>query len=144
MSDMKTASPRMPSPLTAGITVLAFYLQVVSYGYTCGQIYSWLGVLTWGHPYGGHGIMKQGVFKVDPVSPPRHLFQITFILNSLPWQLVESGPLNPCSCYRLYLYDVHLRGTHLSPQSKQREFLREILQVTMSAVECKSGSLDLY
>ena len=36
MSDMKTASPRMPSPLTAGITVLAFYLQVVFYGYTCG------------------------------------------------------------------------------------------------------------
>ena len=31
MSDMKTASPRMPSPLTAGTTVLAFYLQIVSF-----------------------------------------------------------------------------------------------------------------
>ena len=46
MSDMKTASPRMPSPLTAGITVLAFYLQVVSYCYTSDLIYSWLGFLT--------------------------------------------------------------------------------------------------
>ena len=53
MSDMKTASPRMPSPLMAGITVLAFYLQVVSYC-ICGLIYSWLGFLTWGLPYGGH------------------------------------------------------------------------------------------
>ena len=29
ISEMKTASPRMPSPLTAGITRLAFYLQML-------------------------------------------------------------------------------------------------------------------
>ena len=28
-------------------------------------------VFAWGHPYGGHGIMKQGVFKVYPVSSPQ-------------------------------------------------------------------------
>ena len=31
ISEMKTASPRMPSPLTAGITRLACYLQMLSY-----------------------------------------------------------------------------------------------------------------
>ena len=30
-------------------------------------------------------------------APPRHLFQIPFISNSLPWWLVESGLLNSCS-----------------------------------------------
>ena len=35
--------------------------------------YSWLG-FAWGHPYGGHGIMKQGVFKVYPVSSPQAPF----------------------------------------------------------------------
>ena len=30
--------------------------------------------LAWGHPYGGHGIMKQGVFKVYPVSSPQAPF----------------------------------------------------------------------
>ena len=32
-------------------------------------------VFAWGHPYGGHGIMKQGVFKVYPVSSPQAPFQ---------------------------------------------------------------------
>ena len=35
------------------------------------QVLDW--VLAWGHPYGGHGIMKQGVFKVYPVSSPQAL-----------------------------------------------------------------------
>ena len=29
----------------------------------------------WGHPYGGQGIMKQGVFKVYPVSSPQAHYQ---------------------------------------------------------------------
>ena len=33
------------------------------------QLLDW--VFSWGHPYGGHGIMKQGVFKVYPVSSPQ-------------------------------------------------------------------------
>ena len=48
-------------------------------------IYFLAGFLACGHPYGGYGIMKQNVFKVYPVSSPRHLFQIPFISNSLPW-----------------------------------------------------------
>ena len=32
------------------------------------------GFLAWGHPYGGHRIMKQGVFKVYPVSSPQAPF----------------------------------------------------------------------
>ena len=47
--------------------------------------------LAWGHPYGGHGIMKQGVFKVYPVSSPQAPFLNSLYFNSSSWWLVESG-----------------------------------------------------
>ena len=37
-------------------------------------LYFLAGFLAWGHPYGGHGIIKQGVFKVYPVSSPQAPF----------------------------------------------------------------------
>ena len=39
-------------------------------------------VFAWGHPFGGHRIMKQGVFKVDTVSSPQTPF---FLLQILPF-----------------------------------------------------------
>ena len=35
-------------------------------------------VLAWGHPYGGHGIIKQGVFKVYLMSSPQAPFPNSF------------------------------------------------------------------
>ena len=45
-------------------------------------LYILAGFLAWGHPYGGHGIMKQGVFKVYPVSSPQAPFLNSIYLDS--------------------------------------------------------------
>ena len=66
MSEMKTASPRMPSPLTAGITVLAFYLQIVSFCDIFDFDFSLAGVFNLG-PGGttGHEIMNKACSKCN-------------------------------------------------------------------------------
>ena len=51
---------------------------------------SWLGFLAWGHPYGGHRIMKQGVFNVYPVSCPQTPFLNTLFFDSLALWMVDS------------------------------------------------------
>ena len=53
------------------------------------SIFDW--VLAWGHPYGGHGFMKQGVFKVYPVSSPQALLS-KFPLNVVPVFDLIQGP----------------------------------------------------
>ena len=41
-------------------------------------------------PYGGHRIMKQGVFKVYPVSSPRRLMKILSVPNNSTQQSQQS------------------------------------------------------
>ena len=67
--------------------------------------------LAWGHPYGGHGIMKQGMFKVYPVSSPQAPFLIPFISKVHPGDWWSQGtkpnyPLHWRVLFDLLLWDV--------------------------------------